>query len=84
MSGPEPQRDIEAAVLTVLLEAHPVGLAESKVRRELTAIENSPERNGAIGQAVEALVEVGLVVRGEGLLRPTPPALRAAELEASL
>lgn len=80
----ERQRDVEAVVLAALIEAHPNELTESAVQRELTAVENTPERLAAIGQAVEGLVEVGLVARDADLLRLTPPALRAGELELGL
>ncbi len=71
-------------VLAALIEAHPDELTESAVQRELTSVENTPERLAAIGQAVEGLVEVGLVARDADLLRLTPPALRAGELELGL
>ncbi len=71
-------------VLAALIDAYPDELTESAVRRELTAVENTPERTAAIGQAVEGLIEVGLVVREGDILRLTPPALRAGELELGL
>jgi hypothetical protein len=80
----ERQRDVEAVVLAALIEAHPLELTEAAVERELTAVENTPERRVAIGEAVAGLVEVGLVSREADLLRLTPPALRAGELELGL
>jgi len=80
----ERQRDVEAVVLAALIDAYPEELTESAVRRELTAIENTPERAAAIGEAIEGLVEVGLVARDGEILRLTPPALRAGELELGL
>jgi hypothetical protein len=80
----ERQRDVEAVVLAALIEAHPDELTESAVQRELTSVENTPERLAAIGRAVEGLVEVGLVARDADVLRLTPPALRAGELELGL
>jgi hypothetical protein len=80
----ERQRDVEAVVLAALIDAHPDELTEAAVRRELTAVENTPERVAAIGEAVEGLVEVGLVARDGDLLRLTPPALRAGELELGI
>ena len=71
-------------VLAALIDAYPAELTESEVRRELTAVENTPERAAAIGEAVEGLIEVGLVARAGDLLRLTPPALRAGELELGL
>jgi hypothetical protein len=80
----ERQRDVEAVVLAALIEAHPEELTESAVQRELTSVENTPERLAAIGEAVEGLIEVGLVARDADLLRLTPPALRAGELELGI
>jgi hypothetical protein len=80
----ERQRDVEAVVLAALIDAYPDELTESAVRRELTAVENTPERAAAIGEAIEGLVEVGLVARDGDILRLTPPALRAGELELGL
>jgi hypothetical protein len=80
----ERQRDVEAVVLAALIEAHPGELTDSQVRSELTAVENTPERLAAIDQAVVGLIEVGLVDRDADVLRLTPPALRAGELELGL
>lgn len=71
-------------VLAALIDAYPAELTEAEVRRELTAVENTPEREAAIGEAVEGLVEVGLVARAGELLQLTPPALRAGELELGI
>lgn len=71
-------------VLAALIDAYPDQLTESAVKRELTSVENTPERLAAIGEAVEGLVEVGLVARDADLLRLTPPALRAGELELGI
>jgi hypothetical protein len=78
------RRDVEAVVLATLIDAHPAEITESEVRRQLTSIEKTPERMAVIDQAVESLIEVGLVVRAIDLLRPTPAALRAGELELGL
>jgi len=80
----ERQRDVEAVVLAALIDAYPDELTESAVQRELTAVENTPERTAAIREAIEGLIEVGLVARVGDLLRLTPPALRAGELELGL
>jgi hypothetical protein len=80
----ERQRDVEAVVLAALIDAYPEELTEAAVRRELTAVENTPERLAAIDEAVAGLVEVGLVARADDLLRLTPPALRAGELELGI
>jgi hypothetical protein len=73
-------RDLEGVIVAILVEAHPDLPTEAAVRRELTSVEDTPERSSAIGQAVEGLVEVGLVARVGDLLGLTPPALRAGEL----
>jgi hypothetical protein len=80
----ERQRDVEAVVLAALIEAHPEELTETAVQRELTSVENTPERLAAIAEALEGLIEVGLVARDADLLRLTPPALRAGELELGI
>ena len=71
-------------VLAALIEAHPDELTEAAVQRSLTSVENTPERLAAIAEAVAGLVEVGLVARDADLLRLTPPALRAGELELGI
>ena len=71
-------------VLAALIDAYPDELTESAVKRELTSVENTPERVEAIREAVAGLVEVGLVARDADLLRLTPPALRAGELELGI
>jgi hypothetical protein len=80
----ERQRDVEAVVLAALIDAYPDELTESAVQRELTAVENTPERLAAIAEAIAGLVEVGLVARAGDLLRLTPAALRAGELELGI
>lgn len=71
-------------VLATLIDAYPDELTESEVRRELTSFEDTPERAAAVGEAVVGLIEAGLVVRASDLLRLTPPALRAGELDLGL
>jgi hypothetical protein len=80
----ERQRDVEAVVLAALIDAYPDELSESAVQRELTSVENTPERVAAIREAIEGLVDVGLVAREGDVLRLTPPARRAGELELGL
>jgi hypothetical protein len=82
--GGRGRRDVEAVVLAVLIEAHPLELTESQVRQKLTSVEDTRARVAEIDQAVESLIEVGLVVRTDRFLRPTPPALRAGELDLGL
>ena len=72
MQAIERQRDVEAVVLAALIDAHPEVLSEAAVRRELTAVENTPERLASIDEAVAGLVEVGLVAREDDRLVLTP------------
>jgi len=74
-------RDVEAVALATLIDAYPDELTEAEVRRELTTVENTPERTAAISQAVKVLIEVGLVTRAADCLQLTRPALPAGELE---
>jgi hypothetical protein len=83
MTSTPRQRDVESVVLATLIDA-PDELTGSEVRRELTSVEDTPERVAVIGQAVDGLIEVGLVVLSAGLLRLTPAALRAGELDLAL
>jgi hypothetical protein len=78
------QRDVEAVVLAALIDAHPGQLTQAALQRELTTVENTPERLAAIAAALEGLVEVGLAAHDGDLLRLTPAALRAGELELGL
>ncbi len=80
----ERRRNLEAVAFSVLVVAYPDELTESELRRQLTSVEDSPERSAAIDRAIEGLIEVGLVVRACGRLRLTTLALRAAELELGL
>jgi hypothetical protein len=77
-------RNLEAVAFAVLVVAHPRELTEAEVRRDLTSVEDSPERLAAIDRAIEGLVDIGLVARDGDRLRLTPPAVRAAELELGL
>jgi hypothetical protein len=74
------QRGVEQAIVILLAEAHPNGLTQSAVRRELTAAEDSPARAATINRAVQGLVEAKLVIDVSGVLLLTPPAIRASEL----
>ena len=73
------QRDFEAVVLDTMLEVHLTALAQEEVRRELSAVEDTPERLAAIDKALEGLVEVGLITRVSGWLAPTSPAIRLGD-----
>jgi DNA-binding transcriptional ArsR family regulator len=77
-------RGVEAAVLAALVDASPDGLTESELRQDLTSVENTTERQVAIGTAIEGLIDVELVVRAADLLELTPPSLRVAELDLGL
>jgi hypothetical protein len=78
------QRDVEAAVLTILLGAYPDELTGQEVRRQLTSIEDTQERLAVIGLAVDGLIDAQLILRAGDHLRLTPQALRASELDLGL
>jgi hypothetical protein len=78
------QRGVEAVVLAALIDAHPCELEESQVRRDLTSVDNTPDRVAAIDQAIDGLVDVGLVARDAERFRLTPPAVRAKEFDLGL
>lgn len=80
----ERRRNLESVAFGVLVVAHPDELTESELRRQLTSVEDTPERSAAIDRAIEGLIAAGLVVRVRGRLRLTPPAVRAGELELGL
>jgi hypothetical protein len=80
----ERQRGVEAAVLTVLVERFLEDLTVPELRRTLTSVESTPEREAAIGRALDGLIEAGLVVWAADSLRLTTPARRAGELELGL
>jgi hypothetical protein len=77
-------RNVEAVVLARLIEGHPDGLTKAQVLASMTEMVLTPERVAAVENAIEGLVEVGLLVRAGAVLRPTQAALRAGELELGL
>jgi hypothetical protein len=79
-----PQRAVESAVLASVIERDPDSLPHAELLAEMTAVARNPERTAEVEAAVEGLVEVGLLVRTDGLLRATPASLRAGELELGL
>jgi hypothetical protein len=78
------RRAVESVVLARMIERGTGGLTEAQVVDEMTTIADPPERIAAIRLAIEELVEVGLLVSVDGLLRPTPAGLRSGELELGL
>jgi hypothetical protein len=78
------RRNVESVVLARLIERSSCGLREPQVIEDMTMIVNTPERVTSIREAIEGLVEVGLLIRVDDALRPTPAGLRAGELELGL
>lgn len=85
--GGDPDQDprkVEAAVLAMLIELHPEELTAAEVLERMTEMTLTPGRISAIEQAIEGLVEVGLLARVGDALHATPAGLRAGELELGL
>ncbi len=77
-------RNVEAVVLARLIERHPEMLTTEQVLQSMTGMKLTPERVTAVENAVEGLIEVGLLGRVGDALHPTPAGLRAGELELGL
>jgi hypothetical protein len=78
------RRAVESVVLARMIERGTDGMTEFQVVDDMTTAADTPERIAAIRRAIEGLVEVGLLVWIDDLLRPTPAALRSGELELGL
>jgi hypothetical protein len=80
MSSPASEdRQVERAVLSHVIDAHPSTLLLSDLIRELADPGDFSERDG-IERAVRDLVKGGLLFRCEGTVLPTRAALRAYDL----
>lgn len=77
-------RNVESAVLAIVIERHPSRVAVSDVVEEMTSVANAPGRADAVERAIDELVRVGLLDRRDDLLEPTRPCLRMVELETGL
>jgi hypothetical protein len=77
-------RSVESAVLAIVLERQPESLSQSGLLEEMKTGAENQRRTAEVESAVLGLVEVGLLVLSDGLLLPTPAALRAGELELEL
>lgn len=78
------RRSVESVVLAKLVERGPGGLGEAQVIEEMTTVVNTPERVMSVRSAIEGLLEVDLLIKADEILRPTPAAVRAGELEMGL
>jgi hypothetical protein len=79
---PDPAREdqqIERAVLSHVLDAHPTTLRLSDLIRELGDVDDFTKRD-AVERAVRELVKGGLLFRCEGAVLPTRQALYACEV----
>jgi hypothetical protein len=70
----------ESAVLTVLLELHPIQVTLEELAREVAGEEAEFAERDAIERAVRDLAGAGLLHRVEGRTFPTRAALRFNEL----
>jgi hypothetical protein len=77
-------RSVESAVLAIVIERNPVPLSQSDLLLEMKTEADGPGRAMEVEFAVAGLAEVGLLVLSDGVLLPTPAALRAGELELGL
>ncbi len=78
------ERNLESALLANLVEAHPEPLTEPELVREMSAISVADGRPAVVREALQELIEVGLVRRRGAALEPTPASLRSSELELGL
>lgn len=78
------RRNVESVVLARVIERGADGITEAEVVDGMTSIGDTPARTTAVRQAIDGLVEVELLVRVDGFLRPSPAASRAGELELGL
>lgn len=78
-----PARDdtaLEAAVLSRLLDLHPVQLTYAELVRELAGDAAGFEQSDAVGRAVDELATAGLAHRNGDVVLPSRAALRMEEL----
>jgi hypothetical protein len=84
LSSLEQDRNVESAVLAIVIERHPGSVSVADVVDEMTTVAEVPGRAEATRQAIDELARVGLLQRRGGTLEPTPASLRWAELETGL
>jgi hypothetical protein len=77
-------RSVESAALAIVIEHHPEPLPLDGLISEMRTEADGRGRAADIAEAVRELVAVGLLASSGGLLRVTPAALRAGELELGL
>jgi hypothetical protein len=78
------QRGVESVILARLIERHPSGSPDAEVVAEMTAEDNTPGLAAVVQEAIDGLLRVNLLVSADGVLHPTPAALRSGELELGL
>lgn len=77
------ERDIlQAALLAILLDAHPAHRSEEELVRELTAEPRDVSRRDAVETAIRELTGAGLAHRNGGFLFATSAAVRFEELRS--
>jgi hypothetical protein len=77
-------RSVESAVLAIVIERHPAPVSWSDLLLEMKTETDAPRRDAEVELAVGGLVQVELLLLSNGVLVPTPAALRAGELELGL
>jgi hypothetical protein len=83
-SAVQQDRNVESAVLAIVIERHPARVAVADVVEEMTSVANPPGRAEAVERAIDELAGVGLLHRRGNLIEPTRASLRMVELETGL
>jgi hypothetical protein len=84
LSPREQDRNVESAVLAIVIERHPSSVSVAEVVDEMTTVGAAPGRAEATRRAIAELARVGLLQRRGEALEPTRASLRWAELETGL
>jgi hypothetical protein len=83
-SAVQQDRNVESAVLAIVIERHPTRVAVADVVEEMMSVANAPGRSEAVERSIDELARVGLLHRRGALIEPTRAALRMVELETGL
>lgn len=80
----EQDRNVESAVLAIVIERHPRRVTVDEVVEEMMSVAHTPGRAQAVERAIDELARVGLLRRRRALIEPTRASLRMVELETGL
>jgi ABC-type histidine transport system ATPase subunit len=83
-SAVQQDRNVESAVLAIVIERHPTPVAVADVIEEMISVADAPGRAEAVERAIDELARVGLLHRRDALIEPTRASLRMTELETGL